>query len=163
MVRRTADRGDQLALIYVNRRACVVRHVLIGCRLPGRFRAVNRRTPMATDDNTKSPPPNDLSRRDMLKGASVGAAAVGLSATGPASAQAQAGPTIPKNPYGGRPGGGFSLPPYFKPTPSITGSRANYFPLSETLGSDEMRISFVGSTPWPPRRDQAGTAIMVEL
>jgi len=69
----------------------------------------------------------------------------------------------PTNPYGGRPGGGIALPPYFKPTPYITGSRANYFPLSETLGPDEMRISFVGSTPWPPRRDQAGTAIMVEL
>jgi ribonuclease BN (tRNA processing enzyme) len=26
-----------------------------------------------------------------------------------------------------------------------------------------MRVSFVGTTPWPPRRDQAGTAIMVEL
>lgn len=26
-----------------------------------------------------------------------------------------------------------------------------------------MRISFVGSCPWPPRRDQAGTCIMVEL
>jgi hypothetical protein len=27
------------------------------------------------------------------------------------------------------------------------------------IGPDEMRISFIGSTPWPPRRDQAGTAI----
>jgi len=26
-----------------------------------------------------------------------------------------------------------------------------------------MRISFVGSAPWPPRRDQAGACIMVEL
>jgi len=26
-----------------------------------------------------------------------------------------------------------------------------------------MRISFVGSTPFPPRRDQAGTCIMIEL
>ena len=26
-----------------------------------------------------------------------------------------------------------------------------------------MRISFVGSCPYPPRRDQAGTCIMVEL
>jgi hypothetical protein len=56
-----------------------------------------------------------------------------------------------------------SHPPCFRPTPSITGSRANYFPLSETLGADEMRISFVGSNPWPPRREQAGTASMVEL
>ena len=71
--------------------------------------------------------------------------------------------TTTKNPYGGRPGGGVTLPPDFKPTKYITGSRANYFPLTETIGPDEMRISFVGSTPWPPRRDQAGTAIMVEL
>jgi ribonuclease Z len=54
---------------------------------------------------------------------------------------------------------GSPCPEYFRPTPSITGSRANYFPLTETLGPDEMRVSFVGSTPWPPRRDQAGTAI----
>jgi ribonuclease BN (tRNA processing enzyme) len=33
----------------------------------------------------------------------------------------------------------------------------------EDLGSDEMRISFVGSTPVPPTIAQAGTAIMVEL
>ena len=42
-------------------------------------------------------------------------------------------------------------------------SRNNYFPGSETLGPDEMRISFIGSCPFPPRRDQAGTCIMVEL
>jgi ribonuclease Z len=51
---------------------------------------------------------------------------------------------------------------YYKPTPSVR-SRNNYFPGSETLGKDEMRISFVGSCPFPPRRDQAGTCIMVEL
>jgi ribonuclease Z len=42
-------------------------------------------------------------------------------------------------------------------------SRNNYFPGSETLGENEMRISFVGSCPFPPRRDQAGTCILVEL
>ena len=67
-----------------------------------------------------------------------------------------------KNPYGGGPGTGITLPPYFKPTPSVK-SRNQYFPGSEELGADEMRISFVGSTPFPPRLDQAGTAIMVEL
>lgn len=67
-----------------------------------------------------------------------------------------------KNPYGGGPGTGITLPPYFKPTPSVK-SRNQYFPGSEELGEDEMRISFVGSTPFPPRLDQAGTAIMVEL
>jgi len=40
-----------------------------------------------------------------------------------------------KSPYGGGPGAGLSLPPYFKPTPSVR-SRANYFPNSEQLGPD---------------------------
>ena len=68
----------------------------------------------------------------------------------------------PSSPYGGGPSTGLQFPPYYKPTPSVR-SRMNYFPGSETLGSDEMRISFVGSCPFPPRRDQAGTCIMVEL
>src|SRR5271166_6836701 len=38
-----------------------------------------------------------------------------------------------------------------------------FFPGTEELGDDEMRISFIGSAPLPPTRDQAGTAIMVEL
>src|SRR5271169_3423629 len=66
------------------------------------------------------------------------------------------------NPYGGGPGTGLQFPPYYKPTPSVR-SRMNYFPGSEVLGKDEMRISFVGSCPFPPRRNQAGTCIMVEL
>ena len=70
--------------------------------------------------------------------------------------------TMPKNPYGGKPGGGITLPPYYRPTPSMK-SRNNFFPLSEELGPDEMRITFVGSTPFPPRLNQAGTSIMVEL
>jgi len=70
--------------------------------------------------------------------------------------------TMPKNPYGGRPGGGITLPDYDRPTPSMR-SRNNFFPMSEELGADEMRITFVGSTPFPPRLNQAGTAIMVEL
>lgn len=69
---------------------------------------------------------------------------------------------MPKSPYGGGPGAGLTIPDYFRPTPSVR-SRNNYFPNSETLGPDEMRISFMGSTPFPPRRDQAGTCIMVEL
>jgi ribonuclease BN (tRNA processing enzyme) len=69
---------------------------------------------------------------------------------------------LPKNPYGGKPGGGISLPPYYKPTPSVM-SRNNYFPGVEKVGKDEMRISFIGSCPFPPRRSQAGTCIMVEL
>jgi ribonuclease Z len=72
------------------------------------------------------------------------------------------GPTLPENPYGGKPSSGSQFPPYYTPTPSVR-TRNNYFPASETLGADEMRISFVGSCPFPPRRDQAGTCIMVEL
>ena len=68
----------------------------------------------------------------------------------------------PGNPYGGTPGGGITLPPYYKPTPS-TKSTTTYFPTAEELGSDEMRISFVGSCPFPPRASQAGTCILVEL
>jgi len=68
----------------------------------------------------------------------------------------------PANPYGGKPGSGLQFPEYYRPTPSVR-SRLNYFPGSETLGEDEMRISFVGSCPFPPRREQAGTCIMVEL
>ena len=70
--------------------------------------------------------------------------------------------TMPRNPYGRRPGGGISLPDYYRPTPSIR-NRNVFVPQLETLGPDEMRISFVGSTPWPPTRSQAGTCIMVEL
>ena len=73
-----------------------------------------------------------------------------------------AGVAVSKNPYGGKPGSGISLPPYFRPTPSVVNA-SNYFPVGEKLGPDEMRISFMGSCPFPPRRDQAGTSMMVEL
>ena len=69
---------------------------------------------------------------------------------------------MPSNPYGGGPGTGISLPDYFRPTRYISNNNF-FFPGTEVLGSDEMRVSFVGSTPWPPRRNQAGTCIMVEL
>ena len=67
-----------------------------------------------------------------------------------------------ENPYGGVPGGGITLPPYYKPTDSVKNTTI-FYPTAEELGDDEMRISFVGSSPWPPRRSQAGTCIMVEL
>jgi ribonuclease Z len=35
--------------------------------------------------------------------------------------------------------------------------------LSETLAPDEMRITFAGTCPIPPKRNQAATCIMVEL
>lgn len=66
------------------------------------------------------------------------------------------------NIYGSPPGTGITIPPYYLPTPSVK-NKNNYFPQSEPLGPDEMRIIFMGSNPWPPRLTQAGTCIMVEL
>jgi ribonuclease Z len=68
----------------------------------------------------------------------------------------------PENPYGGGPNTGITLPPYYRPTPSVKNANT-FFPGMEQLGEDEMRISFVGSSPVPPTHTQAGTAIMVEL
>jgi ribonuclease Z len=70
--------------------------------------------------------------------------------------------TTPSNPYGRRPGGGISLPDYYRPTPSIKNRNA-YFGGTEPLPPGEMRICFLGSTPWPPTRSQSGTSMMVEL
>ena len=104
-----------------------------------------------------------MDRREALK--AIGTGAVGATGVGAANAQADDanGEKVwPSSPYGGGPGAGLTIPPYYKPTPSVV-SRNNYYPTAETLGPDEMRISFVGSCPFPPRRDQAATAIMVEL
>jgi len=70
--------------------------------------------------------------------------------------------TVVANPYGGGPNTGITLPPYYRPTPSVANANT-FFPGVEELGDDEMRISFIGSSPVPPTRAQAGTAIMVEL
>jgi ribonuclease Z len=69
--------------------------------------------------------------------------------------------TPPQSPYGGGPGVGITLPPYYRPTPSVKVA-ANYYPMLETLGPEEMRITLVGTSPFPPRGSQAGTCIMVE-
>src|SRR5580704_13000675 len=101
---------------------------------------------------------NTMGRRDMLT--TIGAAAAGMAAAAvspAAAAEPQPGADQPKNPYGGGPSKGLQFPPYYQPTPSVR-SRMNYFPGSETLGPNEMRISFVGSCPYPLRRDQAGTS-----
>lgn len=66
------------------------------------------------------------------------------------------------NAYGAPPGSGVTMPPYYRPTPSVR-NRNTYFPQSEPLGSDEMRIIVMGSNPWPPRLSQAATCLMVEL
>ncbi len=71
--------------------------------------------------------------------------------------------TLPaENPNGGLPAGGITMPPYYRPTEYIWNNN-NYFPGTEPIGQSEMRISFMGSTPFPPTRAQAGTCIMVEL
>jgi len=78
-------------------------------------------------------------------------------APGPAAAEG-----MPQNPYGGKANTGITLPPYYRPTPSVTNANT-FFPQAEELGPDEMRVSFIGSTPVPPTRSQAGTCMMVEL
>ena len=91
----------------------------------------------------------DESRRDFLKG-SAAAAGAGLAATTvPGVAAAAASDNQPKNPYGPRPGGGISLPEYYRPWAALK-NRNFYAPGTETLPKNEMRISFLGSTPWPP-------------
>lgn len=104
-----------------------------------------------------------MERRDVLKtlGAAVAGMAAGAMSPTPAEAQKESG-TQARNPYGSPPGSGISIPPSYRPTPSVK-NRNSYFPQSEPLGPDEMRIIFMGSNPWPPRLSQAGTCIMVEL
>ena len=129
-----------------------------------------------------------MSRRDALKGlAAAAAASAAVVACGketadaakappagtaaPAGAAAPAGTAgpgatpaagLPQNPYGGKPNTGITLPPYYRHTPSVANANT-FFPGTEELGDDEMRISFVGSSPVPPTRAQAATSIMVEL
>ncbi len=108
------------------------------------------------------------SRRDALKAFGVAMAGMAVGRAGnaqaetPAATAATASDCMPKNPYGGGPGSGLTLPPYYRPTEYLKNNN-NYFPGTEELGADEMRISFIGSIPFPPVRDQAGTCIMVEL
>lgn len=102
------------------------------------------------------------SRRDFLKGG-VAAAGAGLAAaTVPGASIAAENDNQPKNPYGARPGGGISLPEYYKPWAAIK-NRNLYLPGTEILPKNEMRITFLGSSPWPPSRLQKGTSMLVEL
>jgi len=102
------------------------------------------------------------SRRDFLKG-SVAAAGAGIAATTvPGVTAAAEGDCQPENPYGARPGGGISLPEYYKPWPAIK-NRNMYLPGTEILPKNEMRITFLGSSPWPPNPLQKGTSMLVEL
>ena len=94
------------------------------------------------------------SRRDVLKGA----AALGVISAGVASAHEAPS----SNPYGPRPGGGINLPDYYQPWPAIK-NRNTYLPGTEVLPKNEMRISFMGSTPFPVSQEQSGTCMLVEL
>ena len=118
-----------------------------------------------TADETpqKQPADNSQGRRNFLKG-SAAAVGAGLAASVPgiSSAADSDGKCEMKNPYGARPGGGISLPDYYKPWPAIK-NRNVFMPGTEILPKNEMRISFLGSTPWPPTRLQSGTSILVEL
>ncbi len=66
------------------------------------------------------------------------------------------------NAYGAPPGSGITMPPYYLPTASVK-NRNIYLPGTEPLGPNEMRITYMGSQPWPPRVSQAAECIMVEL
>ena len=123
---------------------------------------------MATrDDRDADTPPSakpDSSRRNFLKGglaAGAGLAASGLPTPDEASAQQQT-PPPPRNPYGGRPGGGITLPEYYRPWPAIRNNNL-YLPGTEILPTNEMRVTFLGSSPYPPNKLQKGTSILVEL
>ena len=63
---------------------------------------------------------------------------------------------------GDRPGGGISLPEWYNPWPAIT-NRNMYLPGTEILPKNEMRVTFLGSSPWPPNPLQKGTSMLVEL
>ena len=111
---------------------------------------------MQEDDKREKTNPD---RRDVLK--TMGVAAAGMVAGALTPAQAADVPqavAAEHNVYGSPPGSGVTIPPYYLPTPSVK-NKTNYFPQSEPLGPDEMRIIFMGSQPWPPRMTQASTCI----
>src|SRR3954452_15095747 len=109
-----------------------------------------------------------VNRRDAFRGLAAAAAGAAVGVVSPAQTAEAAEPGLtptagqPQNPYGGGPNTGITLPPYYRPTPSVKNANT-FFPQSEELGPDEMRVSFIGSTPVPPTRSQAGTCMMVEL
>jgi len=70
--------------------------------------------------------------------------------------------TNPSNPYGPNPGVGISMPDYYRPWPAIK-NRNIYLPGTEVLPKNEMRVTFLGSTPFLPSLLQSGTSMLVEL
>lgn len=101
------------------------------------------------------------SRRDFLKTSALGSAGI-MASTVPGVDDNSETAHEPKNPYGDRPGGGISLPEYYKPWPAIKNNNL-FLPGTEILPKNEMRVTFLGSSPWPPNRLQKGTSILVEL
>ena len=73
------------------------------------------------------------SRRDFLKGSAAGAGLAATTVPGAAVVGKDDCPT--ENPYGDRPGGGISLPKYYKPWPAIK-NRNMYLP-----GTEEKSVS----------------------
>lgn len=77
---------------------------------------------------------NSTSRRNFLKTGTMAAAGV-VASTIPVNAKTSESPENNgelKNPYGARPGGGISLPEYYKPWPAIK-NRNFYAPGTEIL------------------------------
>jgi len=103
---------------------------------------------------------NKTNRRDFLKAGALAGAGVAAS-TVPGMAKSSQ-KNEQKNPYGARPGGGISLPEYYRPWPAIK-NRNFYAPGAEILPKNEMRVTFLGSSPWPPNPLQKGTSMLVEL
>jgi ribonuclease Z len=114
------------------------------------------------DDQRNEPDGMEQGRRNFLKGSAAAAGSGLAAATVPGVTAAAEGDCQPENPYGPRPGGGISLPEYYRPWPAIK-NRNMFLPGTEILPKNEMRVTFLGSTPYPPSRQQAGTSILVEL
>ena len=106
---------------------------------------------MNTEDSEsveKNEGKTSLSRRDVLKGfaATTAAAAVSAGKSAPALAVDQAGgATEAQNPYGGGPNTGITLPPYYRPTPSV--ANANTLDRKSTrLNSSHLKLSRMPSS-----------------
>lgn len=136
---------------------------------------------MATHDNSKTPPASDLRRRTMLGGAEelprmktmrgvlaavlvfVFVAFFGLTIA-PAQEQPSSEADIKAALFGGVPMGRWKEGLLFQgiaPMPWLK-SAANWFPRTENVQPDEMRIIFMGTAPFI-RPGQMNTSILVQL
>ena len=71
-------------------------------------------------------------------------------------------PTEVTNPYGGGPGTGITLPDYYTPATYYKNNNI-FYPSAEILPTHEMRVTFLGSTPWPATTRQKGTSIYLRI